>query len=88
MDDHTPNSVIAWNVRRLHRERGWTQAELAARLTERDDKPWTFSMVSDAETSGRTDRDRQFTVNEGSVCSIGRNRRPSAHPSHFAPWLP
>lgn len=67
MDDHTPNTVIAWNVRRLRRARGWTQAELAERLSERDDKPWTFSMVSDAETAGRTDRDRQFTVNEVSV---------------------
>jgi len=34
------------------------QAELAGRLTERDDKPWTFSMVSAAETAGRTDRDQ------------------------------
>jgi transcriptional regulator with XRE-family HTH domain len=67
MDDLTPNAVIAWNVRRLRRDRGWTQAELAERLSERDDKPWTFSMVSDAETAGRTDRDRQFTVNEVSV---------------------
>ena len=67
MDDLTPNAVIAWNVRRLRRERGWTQAELAERLSERDDKPWTFSMVSDAETAGRADRNRQFTVNEVSV---------------------
>ena len=67
MDDLTPNAVIAWNVRRLRRERGWTQAELADRLSERDDKPWTFSMVSDAETAGRADRNRQFTVNEVSV---------------------
>ena len=67
MDGHTPNAVIAWNVRRLRRARGWTQTELAERLSERDDKPWTFSMVSDAETAGRTDRDRQFTVNEVSV---------------------
>jgi transcriptional regulator with XRE-family HTH domain len=51
----------------LRRERGWTQAELAERLSERDDKPWTFSIVSDAETAGRADRDRQFTVNEVSV---------------------
>ena len=64
MDGLTPNAVIAWNVRRLRRQRGWTQTDLAARLTERDDKPWTFSMVSDAETAGRTDRDRQFTINE------------------------
>ncbi len=67
MDDPTPNAVIAWNVRRLRRERGWTQAELAERLSERDDKPWTFSIVSDVETVGRADRDRQFTVNEVSV---------------------
>ncbi len=67
MDDLTPNAVIAWNVRRLRRERGWTQAELAERLSERDDKPWTVSMVSDAETAGRADRDRQFTVNEVSL---------------------
>ena len=67
MDHLTPNAVIAWNVRRLRRERGWTQAELAERLSERDDKPWTFSMVSDAETPGRADRNRQFTVNEVSV---------------------
>ena len=32
MDDLTPNAVIAWNVRRLRRERGWTQAELADRI--------------------------------------------------------
>ncbi len=67
MDDLTPNAVIAWNVRRLRRERGWTQVDLAERLSERDDKAWTFSMVSDAETAGRADRDRQFTVNEVSV---------------------
>ena len=67
MDGLTPNAVIAWNMRRLRRERGWTQAELAERMTRRDDKPWTFSMVSDAETAGRSGRDRQFTVNEVSV---------------------
>lgn len=67
MDDLTPNAVIAWNVRRLRRERGWTQAELAERLSARDDKPWTFSMVSDAETAGRANRNRQFTVDEVSV---------------------
>ena len=67
MDGLTPNAVIAWNMRRLRRERGWTQAELAERMSERDDKPWTFSMVSDAETAGRSGRDRQFTVNEVSV---------------------
>lgn len=67
MDDLTPNAVIAWNVRRLRRGRGWKQAELAERLSERDDKTWTVSMVSDAETPGRADRNRQFTVNEVSV---------------------
>jgi len=67
MDDLTPNAVIAWNLRRLRRERGWTQAELAERMSDRDDKPWTFSMVSDAETAGRSGRDRQFTVNEVSL---------------------
>lgn len=49
MDDHTPNTDIAWNVPRLRHDRGRIQAELAARLTERDDKRWTFSMVSAAE---------------------------------------
>ncbi|NOY54372.1 MAG: helix-turn-helix transcriptional regulator, partial [Actinobacteria bacterium] len=67
MDGLTPNAVIAWNMRRLRRERGWTQAELAERMSERDDKLWTFSMVSDAETAGRAGRDRQFTVNEVSL---------------------
>jgi transcriptional regulator with XRE-family HTH domain len=63
----TPNAVIAWNMRRLRRERCWTQAELAERLSARDDKAWTFSMVSDAETAGRAVRDRQFTANEVSI---------------------
>ena|GEM_PF-6713179 len=66
-DDLTPNAVIAWNVRRFRRQRGWTQNDLAERLSDRDGKPWTVSMVSDAETAGRTDRDRQFTINEVNV---------------------
>ena len=65
--NHTPNTVIAWNVRRLRRHRSWIQAELAGRLTERDYNQSTFSLVSAAETAGRSDRDRQFTVNEVSV---------------------
>ena len=52
MSDVSPNAVIAANVRRLRRDRGWTQTDLAARLTERDTKRWTVSMVSDAESSG------------------------------------
>ena len=69
MTEGTANSIVAANVYRLRRERGWTQHQLANGLTERDDKRWSVSMVSDAERSVSADRadgrpPRQFTADE------------------------
>lgn len=69
MTEATANSIVAGNIARLRRQRGWTQRQLADALSERDSKTWSTSMVSDAERSVYPDRadgrpPRQFTADE------------------------
>ena len=69
MTEATANAIVAGNVSRLRGQRDWTQRQLADALSERNDKPWSVSMVSDAERSVSADRadgrpPRQFTADE------------------------
>ena len=71
MNDMSPNAVIARNVRLQRRARGWTQDDLAERLSERDTKRWTVSMVSDAESAAADPGALRFDKPEHRVCRNG-----------------
>lgn len=68
METMNSNQTVAANVRRIRKQRGWTQTHLASELSRRDTKIWTVSMVSDAECAAdsaeHSPRDRQFNANE------------------------
>lgn len=49
-----PTAVIAGRVRELRRRRGWTAADLGARLTEHG-VPWNRSIVANFESGRRPD---------------------------------
>jgi hypothetical protein len=46
----TLSQLVAFNTRRLRRARGWTQEDLAARLSAVSDDPWTGDTVSKLES--------------------------------------
>jgi transcriptional regulator with XRE-family HTH domain len=54
----TPNQVVAGNMLRLRKERGWTQKVLAAKLG------WSAQIVCAAERSAAPKRNRRFTVDD------------------------
>jgi hypothetical protein len=60
----TINQIVAFNINRLRRARGWTQEHLAKLLEEGSGQPWTEATVGAAERSWRTGRVRQFDANE------------------------
>lgn len=54
----TPNQLVAVNMLRLRKERGWTQKALAAKLG------WSAQLVCAAERSAAPRRNRRFTVDD------------------------
>jgi hypothetical protein len=60
----TINEVVAFNLMRARRRRGWTQQETAERLTKVMGKKWTKAALGAAERSWETDRVKQFDCNE------------------------
>jgi transcriptional regulator with XRE-family HTH domain len=54
----TANQLVAVNLRRLRKERGWSQDELGAKLG------WGKSVVSTAERSADARRVRQFSIED------------------------
>ncbi|WP_147455977.1 helix-turn-helix domain-containing protein [Nocardioides mangrovicus] len=58
--------VVAWNVRRARKQRGWNQGELAQRLQEQTGRTWTNAAVSAAEGTWSADapRPRAFDAEE------------------------
>lgn len=55
----TPNQVVAFNMRRLRRDRGWTQQELGERLGGRSN-----ASVSAMERSCESKRVKKFDADE------------------------
>ena len=53
------NELVARNMLRLRRHRGWTQAELASRLAVQTQEKWDATMISKTEK-----HQRKLTLNE------------------------
>ncbi|MDQ0795609.1 helix-turn-helix domain-containing protein [Streptomyces sp. B1I3] len=60
----TVNQVVAHNLTKARRARGWTQDETAERLQRAAGKKWTAATLSAAERSLKTGRSRMFDANE------------------------
>lgn len=60
----TPNQLVAYNLQRIRRERGWTQEEAAERLRPHVGSLWSKAVWSAAETSVTSERKREFTADE------------------------
>ncbi|MWA05824.1 hypothetical protein F8568_036810 [Actinomadura sp. LD22] len=58
------NQLVAFNLARARRQKGWTQEETAARLTAATGKRWTSATLGAAERSSETGRTREFDANE------------------------
>ena len=60
----TASQVVAHNLTQARELRGMTQTEVAERLSQFTDTPWTATTVAQAEGSVTGNRVRQFTANE------------------------
>lgn len=63
----TVNEVVAYNLTRARRSKGWTQAEAAERLQRQSGKTWTSATLGAAErtaSGSSSSRTRQFDANE------------------------
>ena len=60
----TANQVVAANIRRCRKRRGWTQDEFAERLEKVLGERWSIAVVSAAERSVTGKRVREFTADE------------------------
>ncbi|MFJ2110663.1 hypothetical protein ACIOEX_01820 [Streptomyces sp. NPDC087850] len=60
----TANEVVAYNLTRARRARGWTQAEAAERLQKKSGKTWNAATLGAAERTAKLGRTRQFDANE------------------------
>ncbi|MEU8906538.1 helix-turn-helix domain-containing protein [Streptomyces mirabilis] len=60
----TVNQVVAYNLGRARKGRGWTQEETARKLEAESGKKWSAATLSAAERSVETGRPRQFDANE------------------------
>jgi transcriptional regulator with XRE-family HTH domain len=60
----TINQVVAYNLQTARRARAWTQDELAAKLEDLTDRPWTAATLGAAERSWESGRIRKFDANE------------------------
>jgi transcriptional regulator with XRE-family HTH domain len=58
------NQVVAFNLMRARRRKGWTQDEAAERLTEAMNRKWTNATLSAAERSWQSGRTREFNADE------------------------
>jgi transcriptional regulator with XRE-family HTH domain len=60
----TINQVVAYNLARIRRARGYTQDEAAGMLEKASGKKWTAATLSAAERTVKTGRSRFFDANE------------------------
>ncbi len=67
-DDDTPhmtgNQLVAYNLQRARKARGWSQEVLGVRLSGMTGRSWSKASVSAAESSWRGGRVRRFDANE------------------------
>ena len=64
------NELVAYNMTRARRERGWTQQEVAGRLQRYTGRPWSNASSSAAERSWQGGRSRKFDANELVALSV------------------
>lgn len=60
----TANQVVAFNLMRERRARGWSQEQLGKALERQTGRMWSKASVSAAESSWRGGRVRRFDANE------------------------
>ena len=60
----TPNQVVAYNIKRIRKLRGWTQEEAAAQLEHHLGERWSNAVWSAAERSVGGTRVRHFDADE------------------------
>ncbi|MQY04123.1 helix-turn-helix transcriptional regulator [Actinomadura macrotermitis] len=60
----TVNQVVAYNLARARKLKGWTQDDTAVRLSEVTGRRWTSATLGAAERSWQTGRTREFNANE------------------------
>lgn len=60
----TVNQLVAYNLMRARRSKGWTQLEAAAYLRAAGGRAWSPAALSAAERSWETGRPKEFDANE------------------------
>lgn len=60
----TANQLVAYNMTRARRARGWTQQEVAERLEKYTGRSWSKASISAAERSWQGGRARKFDADE------------------------
>jgi len=60
----TVNQLVAYNMTRARRSRGWTQQEVAERLEKYTGRSWSKASISAAERSWQGGRPRKFDADE------------------------
>jgi transcriptional regulator with XRE-family HTH domain len=66
----TANQLVAYNVQRARKARGWSQEVLGGKLERMTGRVWSKTSVSAAESSWRGGRVRKFDANELLAFSI------------------
>lgn len=66
----TINQLVAYNMTRARRSRGWTQQEVAGRLERYTGRPWSKASISAAERAWQGGRPRKFDANELVALSV------------------
>lgn len=66
----TINQLVAYNMTRARRSRGWTQQEVAERLEKYTGRPWSKASISAAERAWQGGRPRKFDANELVALSV------------------
>lgn len=66
----TINQLVAYNMTRARRSRGWTQQEVADRLEKYTGRPWSKASISAAERAWQGGRPRKFDANELVALSV------------------
>lgn len=69
-DAPTINQLVAYNMTRARRSRGWTQQEVADRLEKYTGRPWSKASISAAERAWQGGRPRKFDANELVALSV------------------
>lgn len=66
----TVNQLVAYNMTRARRSRGWTQQEVAERLEKYTGRSWSKASISAAERSWQGGRPRKFDADELLALSV------------------